>query len=92
VLEPILQAIGQEKLRELSAADGRMALSRTAATYSRAVVTMGHLALKRTIRHAESHDLVGHNVAALVDTPTGHLGLAASPGRRAVRLLHTWAR
>ena len=42
-----------------------------AAAYSSAVVTMGHLALKRTIRHAEANDLVSRNVAALVDTPKG---------------------
>ena len=45
-----------------------------AAGYSSAAVTMGHLALKRAIRHAEADDLVGRNVAALVDTPTGQQG------------------
>jgi integrase len=35
---------------------------------------MGHLALKRAIRHAESNDLVSRNVAALVDTPKGQEG------------------
>jgi integrase len=35
---------------------------------------MGHLALKRAIRHAEANDLVARNVAALVDTPTGQQG------------------
>jgi len=38
-----------------------------ATRYSSAAVTMGHLALKRTIRHAEADDLVSRNVAALVD-------------------------
>jgi hypothetical protein len=42
--------------------------------YSSAVVTMGHLALKRTIRHTEANDLVSRNVAALVDTPEGQQG------------------
>jgi integrase len=74
VLEPILQAIGHRRLRELSAADVREALSRMAATYSSASVTMGHLALKRTIRHAEANDLVSRNVATLVDTPKGQAG------------------
>jgi hypothetical protein len=45
-----------------------------AAGYSSAVVTMGHLALKRTIRHAEANDLVTRNVATLVDTPKGQDG------------------
>ena len=35
---------------------------------------MGHLALKRAIRHAEASDLVSRNVAALADTPKGQEG------------------
>jgi hypothetical protein len=35
---------------------------------------MGHLALKRAIRHAEANHLVGRNVAALADTPQGQQG------------------
>ena len=71
VLEPILRVVGTRKLRELTAADVRQALFKTAATYSSAVVTMGHLAFKRAIRHAEANDLVSRNVATLVDTPKG---------------------
>ncbi len=74
VLEPILKVVGGRKLRELSAADVRQALATMAAGYSSAAVTMGHLALKRAIRHAEADDLVGRNVATLVDTPTGQQG------------------
>jgi integrase len=74
VLEPLLQVIGGRKLRELTTGDVRQALSTMAAGYSSAVVTMGHLALKRTIRHAEANDLVARNVAALVDTPKGQEG------------------
>jgi hypothetical protein len=69
VLEPILKVAGARKLRELSAADVRQALATMAAGFSSAAVTMGHLALKRAIRHAEANDLVSRNVAALVDTP-----------------------
>jgi hypothetical protein len=36
--------------------------------YSSAAVAMGHNALIRAIRHAEARDLVGRNVAMLVDT------------------------
>ena len=36
---------------------------------------MGHLALKRAIRHAEANDLVSRNVATLADTPKGQEGL-----------------
>jgi integrase len=74
VLEPILKAIGARKLRDLTAADVRQALSKMAAGYSSAAVTMGHLALKRAIRHAEANDLVARNVAALADTPKGQDG------------------
>jgi integrase len=74
VLEPILRVIGGRKLRQLSAADVRQALSKMATEYSSAVVTMGHLALKRAIRYAEANDLVSRNVAMLVDTPKGQEG------------------
>jgi integrase len=74
VLAPILKVIGGRKLRELTAADVRQALSRMAAGYSSAAVTMGHLALKRAIRHAEANDLVTRNVATLADTPRGQEG------------------
>ncbi len=74
VLAPILKVIGGRKLRELTAADVRQALSRMAADYSSAAVTMGHLALKRAIRHAEANDLVARNVVTLADTPRGQEG------------------
>lgn len=74
ILEPILKVIGARRLRELTAADVRQALSAMAAGYSSAAVSMGHLALKRAIRHAEANDLVARNVAALVDTPKGQQG------------------
>ena len=45
-----------------------------AAGYSTAAVSMGHLALKRAIRHAEASDLVSRNVAILADTPKGQEG------------------
>ena len=74
VLEPILKVIGARKLRELTAADVRQALATMAARYSTAAVSMGHLALKRAIRHAEASDLISRNVAALADTPKGQDG------------------
>jgi integrase len=75
--DPVPRALvstGARKLRELTAADVRMALPKMAADYSRSAVTMGHLALKRAIRHAEANDLVSRNVATLVDTPKGQEG------------------
>jgi integrase len=74
VLAPILTAIGSRRLRELTADDVRQALAAMAARYSTAAVAMGHNALTRAIRHAEGRDLVGRNVAALVDTPKGQAG------------------
>ena len=74
MLEPILNVIGARKLRDLSAADVRQALAAMAAGYSTAAVSMGHLALKRAIRHAEANDLISRNVATLADTPKGQQG------------------
>jgi integrase len=74
VLGPILKIIGGKRLRELTAADVRQALSTMAARYSSAALAMGHNALTRAIRHAESRDLVGRNVATLVETPKGQAG------------------
>ena len=74
VLAPILTAIGARRLRELTAGDVHEALNAMAQRYSTAAVAMGHNALTRTIRHAEARDLVGRNVAMLVDTPKGQAG------------------
>ena len=74
VLAPILSSIGARRLRELTAGDVHQALATMAKRYSGAAVAMGHNALTRTIRHAEARDLVGRNVATLVDTPKGQAG------------------
>jgi len=74
VLAPIVAAIGARRLRELTAADVHQALTAMARRYSSAAVAMGHSALTRAIRHAEARDLVGRNVAMLVDTPKGQAG------------------
>jgi integrase len=74
VLAPLLVAIGARRLRELTAADVHLALTTMAQRYSSAAVAMGHNALTRAIRHAEAQDLVGRNVAVLVDTPKGQAG------------------
>ena len=74
VLTPILATIGGRRLRELAADDVHQALAAMALRYSSAAVVMGHNALTRTIRHAEARDLVGRNVAVLVDTPKGQAG------------------
>jgi len=74
VLAPILTTIGPRRLRDLTADDVRQALTVMASRYSSAAVAMGHSALRRAIRHAEARDLVGRNVATLVDTPKGQAG------------------
>ena len=74
VLAPILTAIGARRLRELTAAEVHQALTTMALRYSSAAVVMGHNALTRAIRHAEARDLVGRNVAMLVETPRGQAG------------------
>ena len=74
ILAPILAAIGASRLRELTAGDVHQALTAMARRYSSAAVAMGHNALTRAIRHAEARDLVGRNVAMLVDTPKGQAG------------------
>ncbi len=48
-----------------------------AAGYSSAAVTMGHLALKRAIRHAEANDLVSRNVG-VGRLAEAHVGLTSS--------------
>jgi len=84
VLEPILAAIGGRRLRELTAGDVQHALTVMAEMYSSAAVTMGHNALTRAIRHAEARDLVGRNVATLVDTPKGQAGRPSKSPRTAL--------
>jgi len=74
VLEPILTAVGAARLRDLSASDVDSALAHMSQTYSTAAVRMGHLALKRAIRHAQARRYVTVNVADLADTPAGQPG------------------
>jgi WD40 repeat protein len=61
-------------VRDLTAADVRQALAAMTTGYSTTAVSMGHLALKRAIRHAEANDLISRNVATLADTPKGQDG------------------
>ena len=74
ILAPILATIGGRRLRELTAGEVHQALTTMALRYSSAAVGMGHNALTRAIRHAEARDLVGRNVAMLVETPKGQAG------------------
>jgi integrase len=71
VLAPLTALIGAAKLRELTAADVRMALAQLAISRSTRVVQMARSSLVRVIRYAEANDLAGRNVAALVTPPRG---------------------
>jgi hypothetical protein len=67
----------------LSARDVRAALSQLATRYSTRSLQITRNSLERAIRHAESNDLVGRNVAALVKAPQEHgLVFASRAGRR----------
>ena len=74
LLEPVLEVIGARLLRDLGARDVRSALSQLATRYSTRSLQITRNSLERAIRHAESNDLVGRNVAALVKTPQGRDG------------------
>lgn len=74
LLGPVLEVIGAKPLRALSAGDVRSALSQLATRYSTRSLQITRNSLERAIRHAESNDLVGRNVAALVKPPRGRSG------------------
>ena len=74
LLEPVLEMIGPRPLRELSAGDVRSALSELVTRYSTRSLQITLNCLERAIRHAESNDLIGRNVAALVKPPRGRNG------------------
>jgi len=74
LLGPVLDAIGARPLRVLSAGDVRSALSQLVTRYSTRSLRITRNSLERAIRHAESNDLVGCNVAALVKVPQGSSG------------------
>jgi integrase len=74
LLNPVLDMIGARPLRDLSAGDVRSALSQLVSRYSTRSLQITRNSLERAIRHAESNDLVGRNVAALVKPPRGRSG------------------
>jgi integrase len=73
-LKPLTDRIGTRALSKLSAADVRSALSELSETLSTRYLQIAHNCLVRAIRHAEADDLVGRNVAALVQPPAGQQG------------------
>ena len=73
-LKPLLGHIGTRPLRELTARDVRRGLEALSEKMSTRYLQLGRASLARAIRHAEAHDLVGRNVATLVDNPKGQVG------------------
>src|ERR1700704_6637164 len=73
-LKPLLEHIGTRPLRELTARDVRRGLEALSGKVSTRYLQMARASLARAIRYAEAHDLVGRNVATLVDPPRGRVG------------------
>lgn len=73
-LTPLLEHIGARPLRELTAGDVRAGLEGLSGGFSTRYLQIARASLARAIRYAEAHDLVGRNVATLVDPPKGQVG------------------
>jgi integrase len=71
---PLLDLIGSKPLKELSAGDVRTGLEALSGSLSTRYLQIARASLARALRYAEAHDLVGRNVAALVDPPKGQVG------------------
>ncbi len=74
LLGPLLDIIGARPLRALSAGDVRSGLAKLSTRYSTRSLQITRNSLERAIRHAESNDLIGRNVAALIKAPKGRSG------------------
>ncbi|MCP2330731.1 site-specific integrase [Actinoalloteichus caeruleus] len=70
----ILPFLGRRKLRELSAEDVELWLSRRAAHLSTRTLRLLHSILSRSVRHAQARDKVARNVVNLCDIPGGRPG------------------
>jgi hypothetical protein len=70
-LTPLMGQIGAKPLRELTAGDVRGGLEALSGRLSSRYLQIAKASLARAIRFAEAHDLVGRNVATLVDPPKG---------------------
>jgi DNA-binding MarR family transcriptional regulator len=71
IVKALNEELGKIRLTELTASNVQEALAALAARLSTRTVQIAHNVLVRAIRHAERNDLVGRNVAALVDAPKG---------------------
>jgi integrase len=73
-LTPLLDLIGSRPLKELTVGDVRKGLESLSDRLSTRYLQIARASLARAIRYAEAHDLVGRNVATLVDSPEGQVG------------------
>ncbi len=73
-LTPLMGQIGSRPLREVTAGDVRTGLDALSEELSTRYLQIAKASLARAIRYAEAHDLVGRNVATLVDPPKGVVG------------------
>jgi integrase len=73
IVKALNEELGSVRLTELTASGVQGALASLASRLSTRTAQIAHNVLVRAIRHAERDDLVGRNVAALVDAPKGQL-------------------
>lgn len=73
-VRPLTDRLGARPACKLSAADVRSALADLSGQMSTRSIQIAHNSLVRAIRHAEADDLVGRNVASLVQPPPGREG------------------
>jgi integrase len=74
IVKALNEELGGVRLTELTASDVYRALTALASRSSTRTVQVAHNVLVRAIRHAERDDLVGRNVAALIENlPKGQL-------------------
>ncbi len=71
---PLLEQIGSTPLRELSAGDVRVGLDAFSGRHSTRYLQIARASLARALRYAAAYDLVGRNVAVLVNPPKGRVG------------------
>jgi hypothetical protein len=80
IAKALKEHLGRARLTELTAADVYGALAEMAPGLSTRTLQIAHNVLVRAIRPAERDNLVGRNVAALVDPPKGKMEERPSKG------------
>jgi integrase len=70
----IYPRIGRAKLKDLTATDLEAFFGKLAAHLTKRSMVMVKSTLRRSIRRAQRHDLIGRNVAELIDLPDGRPG------------------